>query len=161
MPKNVTIYIPDEIAEKMENFPEVNWSEICRKAVIDYIDTRSQIDIGPILAKLKTESNEDYKQGQIFFYKITPQMTLSHFESWYPDINKKILESKMRAPSHFDREPYWEAAEIQAYREMRDKIKTFCEFKNLESPKIMSDAFCKGAIDAFMKIYRQAKPRRG
>jgi predicted nucleic acid-binding protein len=160
MPKNVTIYIPDQIAEKMEKFPEVNWSEICRKAVIDYIDTRSQIDIAPILEKLKAKGNEDYKQGQIFFYKIAPQMTLSHFESWYPDINKHIIESKISPPSHSDREPYWEAAEIQAFNGMRYHIKSFCKMKNVEAPKYMSDAFCKGAIDAFMKIYNAAKQKR-
>jgi len=34
MGKNLTIYLPNDVAKKMENFPEVNWSEICRKAVV-------------------------------------------------------------------------------------------------------------------------------
>ena len=58
MPKNVTIYLSDEIAGKMEKYKEVNWSEICRKAVFDYIDTRSNIDIGPLLEKLKQNATK-------------------------------------------------------------------------------------------------------
>jgi hypothetical protein len=158
MPKNVTIYLSDEIAGKMEKFPEVNWSEICRKAVVDYIDTRSQIDIGPILEKLKTESNEKYKQGQIFFYSIAPQMSLSTFEDWYPEINKDIIESRI-SDSQPDRPTYSDAAKISAFTWMRLHIESFCDLKKLEAPKYMSDAFCQGAIDAFMKIYNQVKPK--
>jgi len=146
----------------MEKFPEVNWSEVCRSAVIDYISTRSLNDFGETLAKLRTESMEDYNQGRLFFYKLAPQMTLSDFEKWYPEINKKIIEKKISpAPGLiFEREPYWEAAELQAIREMRNKLREFCKSKKLEAPKRMSDAFCKGAIRAFMQVYRRATPKR-
>lgn len=40
MPKNVTISLPDEFAKRMEGLPEVNWSEVCRKAIADYIEAR-------------------------------------------------------------------------------------------------------------------------
>ena len=30
---NITLAIPDEIKKEMENFPEMNWSEIARKAI--------------------------------------------------------------------------------------------------------------------------------
>lgn len=40
MPKNVTIYVPDELAKKMEELSEVNWSEVCRKAIAEYIKAR-------------------------------------------------------------------------------------------------------------------------
>jgi hypothetical protein len=38
--KNVTIYLPDEVAQKMALLPEVNWSEICRQAITGYVETR-------------------------------------------------------------------------------------------------------------------------
>jgi len=53
MGKNVTIYLPDDVAEKIESFPEVNWSEVCRRAVLEYIQIRSQVDLGPIIERLK------------------------------------------------------------------------------------------------------------
>ena len=31
---NITLAIPDEIKKKMELFPEINWSEIARSAII-------------------------------------------------------------------------------------------------------------------------------
>jgi len=42
-PKNVTILIQDELAEKMRKFPEVNWSEVCRKAIDNYIKEREGV----------------------------------------------------------------------------------------------------------------------
>ena len=96
MPKNVTIYLSDEIAGKMEKYQEVNWSEICRKAVIDYIDTRSNIDLGPLIEKLKAERNEAYKQGQILFYKIAPEMGLRDFEMLVSKINQTLIEDTLR-----------------------------------------------------------------
>ena len=40
MPKNVTIYISDEVAEEMAKYPEVNWSHVCREAIINYLKKR-------------------------------------------------------------------------------------------------------------------------
>lgn len=40
MAKNITISIPDELSEKMGAFPEVNWSEICRQSIDNYIHGR-------------------------------------------------------------------------------------------------------------------------
>jgi hypothetical protein len=42
MGKNVTIYVPDSLAREMERFPEVSWSKICRKAIMDYVNMRSR-----------------------------------------------------------------------------------------------------------------------
>ena len=41
MPKNVTVYMPDDVAAKMATLPEVNWSEICRQAITSYIEARA------------------------------------------------------------------------------------------------------------------------
>ena len=42
MPKNVTVYVQDEIAAEMEKLNEVNWSEVCRDAILVYIAKRAQ-----------------------------------------------------------------------------------------------------------------------
>lgn len=150
MPKNVTIYLSDEIAGRMEKYQEVNWSEICRKAVLDYIDTRSHLDIGPLLEKLKAERNEAYKQGQILFYQIAPQMTLRDFETWYPKISKVLFESEcldMSTPLP----PA--AATVSAIRGMHHMMGAFCRENNIPYPSDASDAFWQGAIDAFMSIF--------
>jgi len=38
--KNLTISITDELERRMEKMPEVNWSEICRQAIDNYIKDR-------------------------------------------------------------------------------------------------------------------------
>ena len=40
MGKNITIYVPDEVAEEMAKYPEVNWSQVCREAIINYLKRR-------------------------------------------------------------------------------------------------------------------------
>ena len=150
MPKNVTIYLSDEIAGKMEKYQEVNWSEICRKAVIDYIDTRSNIDLGPLIEKLKAERNEAYKQGQILFYKIAPEMGLRDFEIWYPKINQTLIEDICIAEST----PLpAAAATTRAIRGMAHMMGSFCREKNIPYPSDASDAFWQGAIAAFMSVF--------
>lgn len=37
---NVTISVTDELKAEMDKFPEVSWSEICRKAILRYIEQR-------------------------------------------------------------------------------------------------------------------------
>ena len=159
-PKNVTIYLSDEIAGKMEKYPEVNWSEICRKAVVDYVDTRSHIDIGPILEKLKSERNEAYKQGQILFYHIAPKMNLRDFEIWYPRVSTAILEG--REGGSFGDSPSLspEVAALQATRGMAQMMGAFCRENNISYPSNASDSFWEGAIAAFMNVYTKVKPKK-
>lgn len=40
MTKNITVSISDELANEMIHFSEINWSEICRRAIQNYIKTR-------------------------------------------------------------------------------------------------------------------------
>jgi len=38
MARNITLYITDELDEKMKHFGEVNWSEIARQGIINYME---------------------------------------------------------------------------------------------------------------------------
>ena len=40
MPRNITVYISDELDQKMKEFGEVNWSEIARQGIERYMDKR-------------------------------------------------------------------------------------------------------------------------
>jgi hypothetical protein len=35
---NITLFIPDDIRARMEKYSEVKWSEVVRKAILDYLD---------------------------------------------------------------------------------------------------------------------------
>ena len=42
MPRNISIYVPDALLLKMERYQEVNWSEIARTAIEDYVSDRER-----------------------------------------------------------------------------------------------------------------------
>jgi DNA-binding FadR family transcriptional regulator len=37
------VHVSDDVAKEMERFPEVNWSEVCRKAIMDYVKMLNMI----------------------------------------------------------------------------------------------------------------------
>jgi len=162
MPKNVTIYIPDEIAEQMLQYPEVNWSEVSRKAITEYMNIRNLDNFMQTAKRLEAEGNEEYNKGKLFFEEVAKQMTLADFERWYPEINKDIIIKEITPKGGILSviEPYRDAAELQAIQEMRNKLTRLCKKKEIETPKNMSDVFCKGAIRQFMNFHRFAT-RRG
>jgi hypothetical protein len=43
MPKSISVYVPDDLVEKMDKLPEVNWSEIARQSIEEYIEKRGGV----------------------------------------------------------------------------------------------------------------------
>ena len=35
---NITLSLPDDVRERMKNYPEIKWSEVVRKAILEYLD---------------------------------------------------------------------------------------------------------------------------
>ena len=35
---NITLSIPDDVRERMRKYPEIKWSEVVRRAIIEYLD---------------------------------------------------------------------------------------------------------------------------
>lgn len=144
----------------MEKYPEVNWSEICRKAVIDYIDTRSHIEVAAILEKLKAEHNEAYKQGHVFFYQLAQSMSIQDFERAYPHISIEILTGREEDTFLGIKPLSREVAEVEAQREMARIMRNLCKDYKVQCPDNISDSFSEGATAAFMDIYSKVKPKK-
>lgn len=53
MPKNVTISISDELAEKMAKMPEINWSEVGRQTITKFIEEREPKEKGDLITDLE------------------------------------------------------------------------------------------------------------
>jgi hypothetical protein len=136
----------------MESFPEVNWSEICRKAVLDYINTRSQVDLAAILRRLKNERGQDYRQGQAFaLEKVIPKLSWKDFELHCPRFDVKVIVGLSDGMTY-------EAAEREAIFRVQRYLKDLAEEKKiLGAPESPSDAFCEGFIAALMEVYNRAK----
>ncbi len=60
---NITISIPQELCEKMKRYSEVKWSEVVRKALIEYIGRLEIVEGGVVssekLAAMLRDSNLD------------------------------------------------------------------------------------------------------
>jgi hypothetical protein len=52
MPKNVTISVSDDLSKKMDEMKDVNWSEVCRRAITGYIEVK-QPNKGTIIKDLE------------------------------------------------------------------------------------------------------------
>lgn len=159
MGKNVTIYLPDDVAERMEKFPEVNWSEICRRAIVDYIETRSQVDLGPIVERLKKESDELYRKGQVFMYsEVIPKLSWEDIEFMRKSVDAQLL---LEEASSTGEGPLGHVgAEQLAIENMQFRLSRWAEQNNVKLPKLpalSADSFYKGAIDALMDVYKRVK----
>jgi hypothetical protein len=50
--RSITLLVSDELAEKMDKLKDVNWSEVCRYAILDEILIANQAEE---VVKLKSE----------------------------------------------------------------------------------------------------------
>ena len=59
---NITLSIPDEVYRKMKRYSEIKWSEVVRKAIIDYLkkleESRTEISTKELLDEL----GDDFKK---------------------------------------------------------------------------------------------------
>lgn len=63
MPKNVTISLPDELADAMAKLQEVNWSAVARDAIENYVKMREKPDLAEVVRQLVKQRGSDYARG--------------------------------------------------------------------------------------------------
>jgi len=60
---NITVSIPEDLHNKMKKYSEVKWSEVVRKALVEYIGRLELVERGvvssDVLAEMLRESNLD------------------------------------------------------------------------------------------------------
>jgi len=60
---NITVSIPEDLYNKMKKYSEVKWSEVVRKALVEYIGRLEVMERGVVssddLARMLRESNLD------------------------------------------------------------------------------------------------------
>ena len=60
---NITLSIPDDIYKKMKKYSEIRWSEVVRKAIVDYLkkleESRMEISTKDLLKEL----GNDFKKS--------------------------------------------------------------------------------------------------
>jgi Arc/MetJ-type ribon-helix-helix transcriptional regulator len=60
---NITLSIPDDIYKKMKKYSEIKWSEVVRKAIVDYLkkleESKTEISTKDLLKEL----GNDFKKS--------------------------------------------------------------------------------------------------
>ena len=63
MPKNVTISLPDGLADAMAKLQEVNWSAVARDAIENYVKMREKPDLAEVVQQLVKQRGSDFARG--------------------------------------------------------------------------------------------------
>ena len=162
MGKNVTIYLPDEVAQKMDKLPEVNWSEICRKAITEYVETRTQTDLTSVITRLKNESKTDYTKGKLVIYEdVAPKLSIQDLERTAEVIDIAVIIAGSYEPALVGDSKKLSPEEAQAMTigNMRHSLRKFRRNLGAKVPDDFSDSYVEGAIAATKEIYKQVKSR--
>ncbi len=59
---NITLSIPDEIYRKMKKYSEIKWSEVVRKAIVDYLKKLEESKTEISTKELLEELSNDFKK---------------------------------------------------------------------------------------------------
>ncbi len=78
---NITLSIPDEIYKKMKKYKEIKWSEVVRKAIIDYL---RKLEEGGLIITTRELLNS---LGNEFKEKLE-RMSLEDFEKAYVEMRE-------------------------------------------------------------------------
>jgi hypothetical protein len=107
MPKNITIAIPDELAEKVNQYPEVNWSQVARNCIETYIRRRQSPDTTELMDQLDSEKTEEYRKGREYastYAKKLGYRKLSSLVRLYYQERKQMDDLDERGVTHVDEE---------------------------------------------------------
>jgi len=148
MTKNITVGIPDDLAKRMDELTEVNWSAVTRDCIEQYIKQRTAENLEKIIAKVKQKRSNDFKKGYEFVIKNVDELELPELEEiahldanraerLYYIVHSRPVPNEMLINNLFD---------ITRYPEIGTKI----EF-------IVSSEFQKGMQEAAKEIVEKSK----
>lgn len=127
MPRNVTLYISDELDEKMKQFGEVNWSEIARQSIINYIEGRVAEAI------VKNEVPENVLK-EFWYYVESLRQFMGNNDVYsiaymHNDFNIDVTQREKTQFREIFRTVQEDYAELRRSLELFEKKNTMTEFK--------------------------------
>ncbi len=107
MAKNVTIAIPNELNKKMDQLEEVNWSAVARKAIEEYLETRTHPELESIIQRLTKEKKEEYVKGVKTATSIATTASYLDlnqvFEHYDFEYDKQVTQKNQKIQEKFER----------------------------------------------------------
>ena len=74
---NVTISIPEALYKKMKRHSEVRWSEVVRKALVEYVSKLEAIERGVVFSD---DLAEILKESELDVSRISLERAIEHYE---------------------------------------------------------------------------------
>jgi len=145
MVKNLTLSIPDELAEKISSFQEVNWSAVARRCIERYVEARLTPELSGLMEKLREEKGQEYILGRKLAIDITDELG-------YKGLSEILREFWK------EREEYEEFEEMGGpppgvhYETPNDSIEKVLA-KRRPDVKGSSDAFLRGIRETLIEIH--------
>ena len=139
MTKNITLSLPDDLAENISKFPEVNWSSVARKCIENYIENRSKPDLTYLLEKLNEEKGQEYVRGRKFGTSIAEKLGYKNLSELVREYSKEREE--------------WDAIRFQGAIGPFDKYED--ETDTIEKVSLKKVPEIKGSSEAFLKGFRE------
>ncbi|MFQ6080380.1 MAG: hypothetical protein ACE5OW_01775 [Candidatus Bathyarchaeia archaeon] len=130
---NVTISVSKELKEKMDAFREVSWSEVCRRAIANYIEARSSanpIARAKFLELKEKEKAEGYRFGLEIAEETSEELSFQQIYDLLTDIEFVQVEGLIEFP-----EIMTFLDETTAYLEGLDTKKLLANFEEYATKK--------------------------
>ena len=151
--KNLTLYVPADVADKMDELPEVNWSRIARDAIQTYIKDRLETSIpSEVISRLRKEKGREFASGKKYAAEvIIPEVTYKKMSSFFERASESA-NSAVRNEAAVTGAPL-EVLSPEPYRkqELLSSIKWF--FGHL--PEDSTEQFVKGALSAIEETWNK------
>jgi len=153
--KNLTLYISADLAEKMEELTEVNWSKIARAAIETYIKDRLETSIpSEALSRLRMEKGEEFANGKRYAVEeIVPKLTYKKLSKFFEEANERTnaAVSDYAAIRGIPDEmvnstPYYEAQVLSSMKSFFGKL-----------PQDTTEQFLKGALSVIEDTWNSLK----
>lgn len=150
--KNVTIYVPDDLFRRMETLSDANWSEVCRRAIANYIDTRTNVNIEALVARLKEEKSREFVRGYRLAYEVSKEASYREIaglvEGW-EDIRDEITSLPLK-DSSVDEEGAGALRNQEWRRYWRKSIPLLHD-----TPLEINEEFVEGFVNGLYEIYQK------
>lgn len=156
--KNLTLYIPADLAKKMEKLPEVNWSKIAQHAIESYVEDRLQSSIpSETLIKLRKEKGQEFANGKKYAVeRILPTIMYKKLADFFHRAQAEA-ESERRNYAAAHEMPIEVLGLYQFYKEVSLRIIRWF-FGKL--PEDTSEEFAKGVLSIIRETWKKLEEKK-
>jgi len=149
--RNLTLYIPGNVAQKMDRLQEVNWSKIAREAIERYIDERLDTSIPPeILSTLRNQKGDEFTNGKkLATETIAPNLSYKKMAIFFKAASERAENARkyLAAMSGLEEEQLPFDIETSAIEIIRKEFN--------EIPKGATDEFCRGVFSVLDELWHK------